>query len=142
MVVSTKYDNTPLYYKATLREDTVTVPANTTLLRGTILGEVSATGKLAKFVKSNIDGTEIPMAILNRDLTNATGTATAMTADVIILGILNENKLALDTGVTLDDIIAGEVDEVMVYRGKIRTVLKNNGILAVKAEELTTYTTN
>jgi hypothetical protein len=103
------------------------------------LGEVSVTGKLAKFVKTNTNGTEIPMAILNRDLANTTGSPVAMTADVIILGIVNEYKLALDTGVTLDDIIAGEVDEVMVYKGKIRTVLKNNGILAVKAEELTTY---
>jgi hypothetical protein len=139
MVVSIKYDNTPLYYKATIREDTITVPANTTLLRGTILGEVSVTGKLAKFVKTNTNGTEIPIAILNRDIANTANSSADMTADVIILGIVNEYKLALDPNVTLDDIIAGEVDEVMVYKGKIRTVLKNNGILAVKAEELTAY---
>jgi hypothetical protein len=140
MVTSIKYDNSPLYYKATLREDTVTVPANTTLLRGTILGEVFATGKLAKFVKTSVNGAEVPMAILNRDLANATNASVDMVSDVIILGIVNENKLALDSGVTLDDIISGVVNETTVYKGKIRTVMKNNGILAVKAEELTTYT--
>jgi hypothetical protein len=142
MVASIKYDNTPLYYKATIREDTVTVPANTTLLKGTILGEVSNTGKLAKFIKTNTDGSEMPMAILNRDISNNTASATDMTANVIILGIVNEDKLALDVGVTLDDIISGTIDEETISKGKIRTVMKNNGILAVKAEELTTYISN
>jgi hypothetical protein len=140
MVASTKYDNTPLYYKATIREDTIIVPANTTLLRGTILGEVSATGKLAKFVKTSTNGKEIPMAILNRDLANTTGSSVNMISDVIILGIVNENKLALDPNVTLDDIISATVEGEVISKGKIRTVMKNNGILAVKAEELTAYT--
>jgi NAD(P)H-nitrite reductase large subunit len=139
MVTSIKYDNSPLYYKATLREDTVTVPAKTTLLKGTLLGEVSSTGKLKKFVKTSVDGSEMPMAILNRDLTNAAASAADMTADVIILGIINENKLALDAGVTLDDIISATVEEEVISKGKIRTVMKNNGILAIRAEELTAY---
>jgi len=129
---STKYDNSPLYYKATTMQDTIVVPAATTLKKGILLGEITASGKLTKFSASATDGSQVPVAVLNRDITNGDAEENAdIVASVIILGILNENKIVFDTGVTLDTIVSG--------KGRIRTMLKNNGILVLSSQNLNNY---
>jgi len=129
---STKFDNSPLYYKATTMEDTIVVPANTTFKKGMLLGEILASGKLTKFDSSKTDGSQVPVAVLNKDITNTSASSSAdIIASVIILGILNENKMVFDTGVTLDTIVAN--------KGRIRTLLKNNGILVLSSQNLNNY---
>ena len=130
------FDNSPLYYNATLREEKVVVPAGATLEIGTILGEISASGKLKQFNKGNSDGSEVPVAILNKTLINEdTQSSQEFTTNVIIQGIVNENKIVLNQNETLDDIVYSETTNQ--YKGKVRTLLKNNGIIAVASQELT-----
>ena len=57
------------------------------------------------------------------------------TTNVIIQGIVNENKIVLNQNETLDDIVYSETTNQ--YKGKVRTLLKNNGIIAVASQELT-----
>ncbi|HSQ97100.1 MAG TPA: head decoration protein [Rickettsiales bacterium] len=129
---STKYDNSPLYYKATTMQDTIVVPAATTFEKGILLGEITASGKLTKFSASATDGSQVPVAVLNRDITNSdTENSADIIASVIILGILNENKIVFDDGVTLDTIVAD--------KGRIRTLLKNNGLLVLSSQNLNNY---
>lgn len=129
---STKYDNSPLYYKTTTMQDTIVVPAATTLKKGILLGEITASGKLTKFSTSATDGSQVPVAVLNKDITNTSASSAAdIIASVIILGVLNENKMVFDTGVTLDTIVAN--------KGRIRTLLKNNGILVLSSQNLNNY---
>ncbi len=130
------FDNSPLYYNAILREETVIVPAGTTLQAGTVLGEVSTSGKLKQFKKGNSDGSEVPVAILNKTLVNEdTESPQEFTASVIVQGVVNENKVILNEDETLDDIVYFET--VSQYKGKARTLLKNNGIIVVESQELT-----
>ena len=131
MVNSIKYDNSPFYYEATLQEDMVIVPANTTLPKGTILGEITASGKLTKFDKIKTDGAEIPMAFLNKELTNDTANPIEVSTTVIIWGKLNENKLPQDSQTALNEIVSG--------KGKVRTILKNNGLLVLSSQDLMRY---
>ncbi|HSQ97120.1 MAG TPA: head decoration protein [Rickettsiales bacterium] len=130
---STKYDNSPLYYKATTMQDTIVVPADTTFEKGILLGEITASGKLTKFSASATDGSQVPVAVLNREITNNDNSSenADIVASVIILGILNENKIVFDDGVTLDTIVAD--------KGRIRTLLKNNGLLVLSSQNLNNY---
>jgi len=130
---STKYDNSPLYYKATTMQDTVVVPVGVTFEKGTLLGEITASGKLTKFSASATDGSQVPVAVLNREITNNDNSSESVDiiASVIILGILNENKIVFDDGVTLDTIVAD--------KGRIRTLLKNNGLLVLSSQNLNNY---
>lgn len=132
MTDSVKYDNSPLYYKATTMQDTIVVPAATTFEKGTLLGEITASGKLTKFSASATDGSQVPVAVLNKDITNSSTSSSAdIVSSVIILGILNENKIVFDTGVTLDTIVSS--------KGRIRTLLKNNGLLVLSSQNLNNY---
>ena len=131
MSESIKYDNSPFYYEATFQEDVVIVPANTTLLRGTLLGEIKNSGKLAKFDKTKTDGSEIPVAFLNKDQINNTNNPIEVSTTVIIWGKLNENKLPEDT--------KSAINETIANLGKVRTILKNNGLIVLSSQELTKY---
>lgn len=63
---------------------TITVPANTTILPGRIMGKITATGK---FVPQDADGTDNgtrePAAILYSSVTNSTGSAADVTGVVV-----------------------------------------------------------
>lgn len=129
MPESKQYDNSPFHYEAIFREELVIIPANTTLEKGTILGEIFANGKLTKFDKTKTDGSQIPVAILNKSLINTdTANTIEITLPVIILGKINENKLPAETKVALNDIVANQ--------GKVKTILKNNGLLVLSSQEL------
>ncbi len=64
-------------------EVTVTVPANTTFAAGTILGKLTATGKLVRHDAALITGAEDETAILGFNIVNGTGGAVDYTLTVI-----------------------------------------------------------
>lgn len=66
-------------------EVTVTVPANTTLVSGTILAKITSTGKFVPHETdaSPEDGSEGAAGILFEGLTNSTGSAVDFTATVV-----------------------------------------------------------
>lgn len=81
---------------------TVTVPANTTLTPGTVLGQVAATGKYVPYDDANSDGSETAAGVLYAELANATGAPAD--ADGVIVNWSAE--------VREDDLVFGEgVDE-------------------------------
>ncbi|MBF9050646.1 head decoration protein [Roseobacter sp. HKCCD9010] len=56
-------------------EVTVTVPANTTLEAGTVLGEITSSGKFVRHAAGASDGSESEAGILFASLVNGTGSA-------------------------------------------------------------------
>lgn len=62
---------------------TVTVPAETTLVPGTVLGQVGATGKYAPYDDANSDGSEDAAGVLYGALANTTVAPVDMTGVVI-----------------------------------------------------------
>lgn len=88
----------------TLSRDTVsvTVPANTTIKAGAVLGQISATGKYVSYDDANSDGSEAAAGILYDNVVNATDAPIDVSAVVI-------NK---DAEVRSDDLQWGDgVDE-------------------------------
>ena len=53
----------------------VTVPANTTLEAGTVLGEITSSGKFVRHAAGALDGSEAEAGILFANLVNTTGSA-------------------------------------------------------------------
>lgn len=64
-------------------EVTVTVPADTTLNPGTVLGQVAATGKYVPFDDASSDGRETAAGVLFGKHVNATGGAVDDTAVIV-----------------------------------------------------------
>lgn len=62
---------------------TVTVPASTTLLAGTVLGKVTVTGKHKPYDDGNSDGSEDAAGVLYAPLINATLAAVDMEGVII-----------------------------------------------------------
>jgi len=70
--------------------ETLTVKQGENLVRGTVLGKITATGKMVIVDSTNTDGSENPYAVLVEDVD-------ATSADVVsggyVSGVFNENKL-------------------------------------------------
>lgn len=126
----TKYHNSPLYYEGTIDYYTLTIPANTLYPAGTLLGEVSTTGKLATFRSDATDGSQVPMAILKNDVSNDTETTSEVTVAVIILGQVNAQRLSFSKP-------EDNLTTLVPNQGLVKTLLKNNGILAITNQDLT-----
>jgi len=87
---------------------TVTVAANTTLSAGTVLGQISATGKYVPYDDSYTDGREDAAAILYDNVTNDAGapadisavvinwSAEVRSADLVYVGDVDEDKAVSD----------------------------------------------
>lgn len=74
--------------------DTVTIGASQTLIRGAVLGRVTATGDYVLSVETATDGSQIPCAILVDNVTTAAGAT--QTAGVYLQGEFNSNYLTFD----------------------------------------------
>ncbi len=71
------------------------IEAAQTLLAGSILGAVTATGELKLSEAAAGDGSEVPVAILAEDLDTTGG---AIVFDVFVEGFFNETALVYGTG--------------------------------------------
>lgn len=63
---------------------TVTVPANTTLSAGTLLGQITATSKYVRHAAGASDGSEDEAGVLYETLVNTTGSAVDYTATAVL----------------------------------------------------------
>ncbi|MGZ6199178.1 MAG: head decoration protein [Vulcanimicrobiaceae bacterium] len=93
-----------------------TILGGLTLLKGSVLGVITATGKLTLSASAAGDGSQNPVAVLDRDLAtfdiNGT-TPLDTTFDVIVGGaVLNPAALVLGTGMT-----AAAVETALLARG-------------------------
>ena len=100
-------------------------------LPGTLMGRVSASGKLVPVASAATDGSEIPVGIL---LTSVEDLADAAENDVniCIAGDVVLNKIILDGADTLDTLIAGRPI-------KDRIAADTMGIKIVASDELTDF---
>lgn len=88
----------------------VTVPANTTLEAGTILGTITASGKFARNLAANSDGTETESGVLFEPLVNTTGSPVDFNAVVIVRDAeLIGSQLTYEVGANAAAITASNV---------------------------------
>lgn len=100
---------TTLSYPALIATDnygpvgiTKTIASGAALAAGTILGRVTATGKLLPYVAGHVDGTQNPMAVLLEDAAAATADVAAVCGfagvyvEANMTGLDAAGKLALE----------------------------------------------
>lgn len=78
--------------------------AEETILAGTVMGRIAATGLLLPLVAAAIDGSQIPIGISTEDITLAIGASAVMS--ICVAGDVAEEKLifnAAETVATLSD---------------------------------------
>lgn len=94
-----------------------------TLSKGSVLGVITASGKLKLVDDDNSDGSEDPKYVLLKEVDTSSSDVTAQ-REILAAGIVNANQL-----------VFGGDDEI----GDHHTALKNNGIVAVDADHLGGY---
>lgn len=99
-----------------------------TLTLGQLLGRVSATGRLVPLVATATDGSQNVVGILADTIT--VPDATTVTINVCTFGEVNERVLSLETGTTLDSVIAGR---------RLRDLIADKGIHLVPTTENTGF---
>lgn len=77
--------------------ESFTLSAGTAYKRGTVLGQITATGKLLTSLSGAADGSQIPMAVLCEDV-DATGGD--INFKVLVHGKVNPEALIFGTGAT------------------------------------------
>lgn len=84
--------------------ESVTVLTGQNLVRGTVLGKITASGKVIASLSAAVDGSETPYAILAEDVDASAGD---VVGTAYLSGEFNESELTIGTGHTADSIRAG-----------------------------------
>lgn len=108
---------------------TVTLPALTEAVSGTVLGEITATHALTPYKSTATDGSKVPCYILAQDIKNGNaavgedddGSVDISAVRVLAMGEIPDNEVVL----------ASDSDKL----ADIITTLKNNGILVINAQK-------
>lgn len=111
-------------FNGTFADRSVTVPASTTLLKGTALGYNTTTSKTVGSESDGTDGEDATRFLLMQDLVNDTVSAVDSSARVMISGEVDGSKILFLNGTdTLDtDIVSGLT---------VRDSMKTEGLIAV-----------
>ena len=88
---------------------TVTISASTALPSGTVLGRITATGKLIKYLNAAVDGSQTAVAVLGTPLEGVNGDVKALvfTNDCEVIGDRLNGGVALDAPGIADLLAAG-----------------------------------
>jgi len=97
--------------------DTVTIVTGQNLVRGAVIGKITASGKYTLSASASADGSQTPSAILLQD-TDASGGDVA--APVAISGAFNQRALTLGTGHTIASIKDGLRDLSIYLRSSVK----------------------
>lgn len=81
--------------------ETVTVPANSTIKRGTVMGKITASGKYVTSLSASSDGSQIATTILAEDAVNDTASPVDIKAVIYKKGTFNSVGVVFGTGQTL-----------------------------------------
>jgi hypothetical protein len=81
--------------------ETVTVPANSTIKRGTVMGKITASGKYVTSLSASSDGSQIATTILAEDAVNDTAAPVDIKAVIYKKGTFNSLGVVFGTGQTL-----------------------------------------
>jgi hypothetical protein len=79
----------------------VTILSGQNVVRGTVMGKIDLSGKYVKSLAASIDGSEIPIAILVRDVD---ASLADKSGEVYLSGQFNKEKITLGTGHTVDSV--------------------------------------
>jgi hypothetical protein len=101
-----------------------------TLLAGTVMGRVSASGQLKPCYVGSIDGSQEPVGVLAHDIVNLSAGA-SVNVIICIGGDVAQRKLIFLFGDTLETIVNGRR-----YKDRIQT---NTTIILRGGEEMTDY---
>jgi hypothetical protein len=82
----------------------VTIASGQNLVRGALLGKITASGKYVLSLAAAADGSQTPVAILAEDVDATGGDKSGI---VYISGDFNENAITYGTGHTADSVRAG-----------------------------------
>ncbi len=102
-----------------------------TLLAGTVMGRVSATGVIVPCLASAVDGSQIPVGILAQDIIGLVGGGTKSAA-ICIAGDVAEDKVIFYYSDTLETVVSGRR-----YRDRIQG--DTAGIVLRKRTEMTDF---
>lgn len=81
--------------------DTVDIGGTVPMVRGSILGQITATGVYVLSVKTATDGSQSPSAVL---VDNANPAGATVRGGVYELGVFNQNRITFDASWTLPDL--------------------------------------
>lgn len=81
--------------------ETVTVGANSTIAKGTVMGKITASGKYIASLNAASDGSQIAVAVLAEDAVNATGSSADIKVVMFKKGTFNSLGVTFGTGQTL-----------------------------------------
>lgn len=81
--------------------ETVTVGANSTIAKGTVMGKITASGKYIASLNAASDGSQIAVAVLAEDAVNATGSSADVKVVMFKKGTFNSLGVTFGTGQTL-----------------------------------------
>lgn len=99
-----------------IHTDGVIVASGQTIVRGALLGIVTATGKAILSLSGASDGSEVPVCIAGEDV-DASGGDTNSWA--YFAGEFNENQMTFGTGHTADSVRAGLRDKSIYLHNPI-----------------------
>ena len=83
--------------------EVITVPANSTIARGTVMGRITDTGKFVTSENASTDGSEIAIGILEKDIVNETADASDINGVVWKKGTFNSLGVIFGTDQTLEN---------------------------------------
>lgn len=92
-------------------DETLNLSADDELAEGTILGRITASGKLGLYASDNTDGTEVPVAVMPHPLS---GTSGDNYIRPIISGRVNSDRLVIDDGSSVDSAVRDELRNVSI----------------------------
>lgn len=111
-----------------------------TLLQGTLLGRIAATGKLKICSIASTDGSQFPIGVVTQSVTMAES-ATGVTVNYCIAGDVVSSKLLFSGSETLDSVVtviaAGPL--ATDYKRLLRDLIQSIGIVLVSSDELTGF---
>lgn len=81
--------------------ETVTVGANSTIAKGTVMGKITASGKYIASLNAASNGSQIAVAVLAEDAVNATGSSADVKVVMFKKGTFNSLGVTFGTGQTL-----------------------------------------
>ena len=124
-VVDTTIDNgSPQIGEGVHSQELLTFASAKTIIAGTILARSSVTAKLVPFVIGGTNGSNLPIAVLNYDVTRTAIGDSAVSA--LIAGTVIKERLIVDADGDGDNITAAILDQ-----------LRAAGVVAVATRQLT-----
>lgn len=114
--------------------------AEYTLLQGTLLGRITATGKLKICSAASTDGSQFPIGVVTESVTMAS-LATSVSVNYCIAGDVVSSKLLFSGAETLDSIVTvtDTVPTNTTYTRRLRDLIQQAGIVLVSSDELTGF---